>query len=82
MAGLFFVGSCSRCHRATEIAIQKLGREIQCQHCGRTFTAMDPDSQSAALDDPMDYWIRFTDHGFSVENQDSFQNRDISRTPK
>jgi hypothetical protein len=82
MGGLFFVGACSRCHRATEIAIQKLGRKIQCQHCGSVFTATDPHSQSAALDDPMDYWTRFTDHGFSNENQIFFQNRDITRTPK
>jgi hypothetical protein len=78
----FFVSSCSCCHQKVEIPIIKLGRLINCQHCGESFVAQDPHSQSAAIDDPLQYWIRFTDHVYSTEEFELNHERDIARTPR
>ena len=57
----FFARPCPTCARMTQIKVRYLGRQVCCQHCGREFTATDPDSESAALEDPVQYWINFTD---------------------
>ena len=62
---IFFIKPCPSCGRTTQIDITYLGRQVCCQHCRREFTATDPNSESAALEDPVNYWINFTDHEFS-----------------
>lgn len=78
----FFVSSCSCCRQKVEIPIIKLGRPTICQHCGGSFIAQDPHSQSAAIDDPLQYWIRFTDHVYSREEFKVAHEKDIARTPR
>ena len=82
MPGLYFVCACTHCQRSTEIEIKKLGRLTRCQFCGQNFLAIDASNQSAALDDPLNYWIRYTDHGFSTNENESAIEKDITRTPR
>ncbi len=82
MAGLFFLGTCSHCRRPSEIEVQKLGKKIDCVFCGRAFMAVDRNNQSAALDDPVNYWVRFTDHSASSIDFDALPDRDVHRTPR
>ena len=58
----FFAKPCPTCGRMAQIKVSYLGRQVQCQHCGGEFKATSPDSESAALDDPVQYWINFTQH--------------------
>lgn len=57
----FFVRPCPSCGRSSQIAIDYLGMEVRCRHCTRVFVASDVDSQSAALHDPVNYWLNFTE---------------------
>jgi len=43
-----------------QLELNRLGRLVNCQFCQSSFTATSPDSTSAALDDPLHYWINFT----------------------
>lgn len=61
MASLFFMTTCSNCLRQQNVEIKKLGRQIPCAHCQQPFTATDPHNESAAVDDPVNYWVRYTD---------------------
>ena len=38
-SGTCFVRACPTCGRSLEVRIELLGREVQCIHCGATFTA-------------------------------------------
>ncbi len=74
----FFNKPCPTCARMTQIKVSYLGRKVSCQHCGRNFVAADPDSQSAAIDDPVQYWINFTEHQHSV----CLGNEGVMRHPR
>lgn len=66
MSGVtYFARPCPACSRMTQIRLQYLGRQVCCQHCGREFTAKDPHSESAAMEDPVQYWINFTERPLS-----------------
>ena len=52
----FFSRPCPTCNRTTRILIRYLGMKVRCRHCGRVSLATDPDAESAALDDPVNYW--------------------------
>ena len=78
----FFVSWCGNCHRSVEIGISKLGQSVPCPHCGGSFTANDPHNQSAAIDDPVNYWIRFTDHLYSKVEFEMIPGKNIERTPR
>lgn len=56
----YFVKSCPACCRAVQIKLRYLGKQIRCVHCGREFTANDSHGESAALDDPVQYWLNYT----------------------
>ena len=58
----FFVRPCPSCGRTTQIRIEFLGLNVCCQHCLRQFPANDPESESAALNDPIQYWAEYTEH--------------------
>jgi hypothetical protein len=82
MGGLFFVASCDRCHRMIEKPIGELGCPTVCEHCGKTFLARDPDSQSAAINDPLRYWIDYTDHGLASPESEQQNEWDVFRKPR
>ncbi len=78
----FFVSVCASCNRKAEIKIDRLGRETKCQHCGKSFVAQDRDNQSAAVDDPLNYWIRFTDHHYAKPEFEMIPGKDLGRVPR
>lgn len=70
----FFVRPCPSCGRSTQIRVDLLGRDVCCQHCRREFVASDPECESAALDDPVQYWINYTEHEFTPDERYSANN--------
>lgn len=78
----FFVCICANCRKRLEVEISKLGRELECSHCQKMFVAIDPHIQSAAIDDPLNYWIRFTDHVYNKTEFEMLPGKDIERTPR
>ncbi len=78
----FFVASCSNCSMKNQLELQSLGRIANCLGCGKSFRAEGPDSTSAALDDPLHYWINFTDHAMLQADPFSVETKDIGRTPR
>ena len=67
---IWFVAICPACSKRNQLEIQELGRKTGCQFCGKHFKAIGPDSFSAALNDPLDYWIEFTQHGLADDGRD------------
>ena len=63
----YFVRPCPSCGRSTQIRVDFLGRMVCCQHCRREFSATDPHNESAALDDPVQYWINYTEHNVLLD---------------
>ena len=47
-AGTFFVRSCPTCGRALEVRVELLGKDVECVHCGATFSA---NEESGRVDD-------------------------------
>ncbi|MDE0938299.1 MAG: hypothetical protein OSA89_20525 [Mariniblastus sp.] len=78
-----FTVSCPGCALKKQLNIYCLGRNTGCLRCGKEFTANGADSHSAAIDDPVHYWINFTDHDFQDERRLELQeSRDLGRTPR
>lgn len=71
----FFVKPCPACGRNSKIAIAYLGREVRCRHCSRVFQATDSHGESESLNDPVDYWIKFTDHELDQPTKEDFEPR-------
>ncbi len=85
---LWFVSTCPACSKRNQLEIIALGKSANCQFCGKQFKAVSSDSFSAALDDPLDYWIEFTAHGIALDSDNpgsgefgDWVNR-IARTPR
>ena len=57
---IYFAKACPACGRTVQIKLFYLGQQVRCVHCNREFTATDPHSESAAIDDPVQYWLNFT----------------------
>ena len=74
-----FVTNCSHCRRATRIKVSYLGKQIGCRHCGQHFLATDPDNRSAALEDPVHYWIHFTER---EDNPFCENEAELARRPR
>ncbi|MEL7498777.1 MAG: hypothetical protein AAFN77_14305 [Planctomycetota bacterium] len=55
-----FVCRCPKCGRQNQKSIQLLAKSTICDNCQATFVANDPSSQSAAVNDPMHIWAKFT----------------------
>ena len=72
-----FSRPCPTCNRNTRILIQYLGKIVRCRHCGRESLATDPAAESAALDDPVSYWLNFT-----VQDVSPTSEFDCNRQPK
>ena len=64
---LWFVAVCPACSKRNQFEIKVLGCKSICQFCDKRFKAVSADSFSAALNDPLDYWIEFTDHGLIAD---------------
>ena len=56
----YFVRSCPACGRTVQIKLSYLGKNMRCTHCSREFLATDEHAESASLDDPVQYWLNFT----------------------
>lgn len=78
----FFAAACPSCSKNNHLEIRWLGRRTKCNFCGKHFEAKGPDSSSAALDDPLHYWINFTDHSILDADEYAFEQKDIARTPR
>jgi hypothetical protein len=57
----FFVQPCPSCGRHAKIDVNYLGLQVVCQHCDHSFVAKDTAASSAAMSDPINYWIRIAD---------------------
>lgn len=71
----FFVKPCPACGRNSKIAVAYLGRQVRCRHCFRVFTASDSHGESESLNDPVEYWINFTDHDHDLTTEKDFEPR-------
>ena len=78
----FFVTACPSCSRKNQLEIRCLGRTTDCVYCGKEFRAKGTDSSSAALDDPLHYWINFTDHAMLEADEFAVAEKDLARTPR
>lgn len=78
----FFVAACPSCSTRKQLELSLLGRQADCISCGRTFQAVGADSSSAALDDPVHYWIHFTDHTEEPMDDYALHGKEIGRTPR
>ena len=75
MSGLnFFVRPCPACGRSSQIALDYLGKQVRCRHCSRVFLADDAQGKSESLNDPVSFWIRFTDRGDACRCDNSFES--------
>jgi len=70
---MWFVSICPGCSKRNQLDVQILGRTTACQFCGKQFKAIGLDSFSAALNDPLDYWIEFTEHGIIADDCEASQ---------
>ncbi|MDA7924275.1 hypothetical protein N9061_01410 [bacterium] len=78
-----FIASCPGCAMKKQLNIDCLGRNTGCLRCGKNFIANGADSHSAAIEDPVHYWINFTAHDFQDEPLPEWQqSRDLTRTPR
>lgn len=78
----FFVASCPSCSMKKQLELSFLGRQADCLSCGKSFQAVGPDSTSAALDDPVHYWIHYTDHQLIHADGGATDGKDLGRTPR
>lgn len=58
----YYAQKCPSCQKMLSIDVEMLGFSIVCCHCESEFTARDHAQSSAAMDDPMNFWVKFTDH--------------------
>lgn len=85
---LWFVAVCPACSKRNQLEIRILGKQTKCQFCSKKFKATGLDSSSAALDDPLKYWIEFTAHGLVTQPSEpgleefGDQANRIARTPR
>ena len=63
---LFFDCRCPSCKRFNDLPVSLLGHEVTCRLCNAVWRSYDADNESAALLDPIQYWVRFTEHGESI----------------
>jgi len=58
----YYAQKCPACQKASSFDVDLLGFEVNCNHCGHSYEARDGDQQSAAIEDPVNFWINFTQH--------------------
>ena len=64
----YYAQKCPACRKASSFDVGLLGFEVNCNHCGHSYEARDGDQQSAAIDDPVNFWINFTRHEIDKTN--------------
>ena len=64
----YYAQKCPACRKASSFHVDLLGFEVSCIHCGKRYQARDEDQQSAAIEDPLNFWIHFTQHGIDETN--------------
>lgn len=65
----YYAQKCPSCQKMLSIDVETLGFRVVCRHCESEFTAKDHAQSSAAMEDPINFWVNFTDH--SDKNRDS-----------
>ena len=75
----FFVRPCPSCGRSSQIAIDYLGMDVRCRHCTKVFVASDVSGQSEALNDPVSYWLNFSDSAMTDLPDEPFEPHRIPR---
>ena len=84
----YYAQQCPSCQKMLSIDVDTLGFSIVCRHCQSEFTAKDRDQSSAAMEDPINFWINFTDHGKNINDSEPlstsepFLNNSTQRRPK
>ena len=73
----YYSQRCPSCRKFSSCGVESLGCEVTCQHCGHCHLARDIDQESAALEDPVHFWINFTQHDFNETetDEDSYPRR-------
>lgn len=71
----FFVTPCPSCGRSSKIALDYLGKQVRCRHCSRVFLASDKHSESEAMNDPVNYWINFSEQEIDQKFTEKFESR-------
>lgn len=71
----YFVNPCPACGRSSQIAVAYLGKQVRCRHCSRVFTAKDPQANPESLNDPVNYWINFTEQQIDQSSHEGFDSR-------
>lgn len=77
----FFVVICPGCRSRVSVALSNLSKNVCCRRCRAKFLAEDPQARSAAENDPMQYWVEFTDRGDCGEYSDP-EGKDLFRVPR
>lgn len=75
----YYAQRCPCCKKINSFDVELLGFEVCCLHCGHHYEARDDDQQSAAVEDPVNFWINFTSHDF---DQTGEKDRPYQRHPK
>lgn len=64
----YYAQKCPSCRKVSSYDVELLGFEVSCYHCGHCYEARDGDQQSAAIEDPVHFWINFTHHDLDKIN--------------
>ncbi len=56
----FLVCPCPKCQHRNQVYVNYLGLSKRCSNCKRPFAVSDPAAESAAIHDPIRYWIEYT----------------------
>ncbi len=84
----YYAQKCPACQKMLSIDVETLGLIVICRHCESEFTAKDHTQSSAAMEDPINFWINFTDHGHEtadtehLHSPETFLNDSPHRRPR
>ena len=85
----YYAQRCPACQKMLSIGVEALGFNVVCGHCKAEFIAKDDAQSPAALEDPISFWLRFTDQGKRATSEPalpSFQKtllkKSVQRRPK
>jgi hypothetical protein len=70
MNHLFVACRCRGCQRTSQFPLKLLGEKSACRYCGKLMEVRDPHGRSAAEDDEISWWIRFTKSGAELSRSD------------
>ncbi len=85
---LYYAQRCPTCQKMLSIDVVTLGFSVVCRHCQSEFIAKDDAQSSAAMDDPINFWINFTDLGQKTgvsearNSPEAFLGNDMNRRPR